>query len=159
MVPVLSHCCLSCCVNCLLCSAHFIYSIGHLQNEGLVFLRPVQIIPNFFAQHVWIIKPFTISSLCLSPVPCVPTDVVVKMDCAENEAIVTWRASEGALSYKVSAKSSEGSMSLCESTDPVCTLTDLKCGQAYFVQVVAEDDICSSLPSPTIEFNSGRTAG
>ncbi|XP_036969323.1 fibronectin isoform X2 [Acanthopagrus latus] len=90
----------------------------------------------------------------LQSVPCVPTDVVVKMDCSENEAVVSWRASEGALSYKVSAKSSQGSMSLCESTDPVCTLTDLKCGQSYSVQVVAEDGICSSLPSPAIEFNS-----
>uniref|UniRef100_A0A8P4G5R4 Fibronectin type-III domain-containing protein n=1 Tax=Dicentrarchus labrax TaxID=13489 RepID=A0A8P4G5R4_DICLA len=90
----------------------------------------------------------------LQSVPCVPTDVVVNIDCATNQSVVAWSASEGALSYKVSAQNTQGDLSLCESTDLMCTLTNLTCGQSYSVQVVAEDDICSSLPSPAIKFKS-----
>nr|XP_046247875.1 uncharacterized protein LOC124060678 [Scatophagus argus] len=90
----------------------------------------------------------------LQSVPCVPTDVVVETDCSENQAVVSWSASEGALSYKVSARSTLGAMSLCESTDLMCTLTNLTCGQTYSIQVVAQDDICSSLPSPATTFKS-----
>ncbi|XP_059196342.1 uncharacterized protein LOC131977156 [Centropristis striata] len=90
----------------------------------------------------------------LQSVPCVPTDVDVQIDCSTNEALVSWSASEGALSYKVTAQSTQGAMSICESTDLMCTLTNLTCGHAYSVQVVAEDDICSSLPSPATLFSS-----
>lgn len=90
-------------------------------------------------------------------VPCVPTDVTVEINCSNNEANVTWGASDGALVYKASALSAQGSTSLCETTDLMCTLKNLTCGQAYIVQVVAQDEICSSLPSPVTNFHSGRT--
>ncbi|XP_067454263.1 serine-rich adhesin for platelets [Thunnus thynnus] len=90
----------------------------------------------------------------LQSVPCVPTDVNVKMNCSKNQAHVSWSASRGALSYKVTAQSTQGAVSSCESTDPMCILTNLTCGQSYAVQVVAQDDICSSLPSPAAEFKS-----
>ncbi|KAI3368520.1 hypothetical protein L3Q82_025527 [Scortum barcoo] len=90
----------------------------------------------------------------LQSVPCVPTDVKVKVDCSNNKAVVSWSASKGALSYKVSARSTQGDLSLCESREPTCTLTNLTCGQLYSVQVVAQDDICSSLPSPATKFKS-----
>ncbi|XP_056895182.1 fibronectin-like isoform X2 [Takifugu flavidus] len=90
----------------------------------------------------------------LQSVPCVPTDVTVVIDCSKNEANVTWSASDGALSYKASALSTQGSTSLCETTDLTCTLTNLTCGHSYMVQVVAQDNICSSLPSPAKSFQS-----
>ncbi|XP_039984445.1 uncharacterized protein LOC120790698 [Xiphias gladius] len=90
----------------------------------------------------------------LQSVPCVPTGVDVKIDCSKNQALVSWSASEGALSYKVTAQSTQGDVSSCESADLKCTLTGLTCGRSYSVQVVARDDICSSLPSPTTKFKS-----
>ncbi|XP_074491158.1 uncharacterized protein fndc7b [Sebastes fasciatus] len=90
----------------------------------------------------------------LLSVPCVPTDVDVAIDCSNNQAVVSWSASEGALYYKVMARSTDGDMSFCESTSVMCTLTNLTCGQNYSVQVVAEDNICSSLPSPVTKFKS-----
>ncbi|XP_071342815.1 uncharacterized protein [Trachinotus anak] len=90
----------------------------------------------------------------LQSVPCVPTDVDVKVNCSKNEALVSWGASDGALSYKVRAQSTQGAVSSCESTGLMCTLTNLTCGQSYSVQVVAQDDICSSLPSPAAVFTS-----
>lgn len=78
------------------------------------------------------------------------------MDCSRNQALVSWDISEGALSYTVTAQNAQGAVSSCESTELKCTLTNLTCGQSYSVQVVARDDICSSLPSPPKLFSSGR---
>lgn len=94
--------------------------------------------------------------LCVCAVPCVPTDVEVMVDCSTNEAVVSWSASDGALSYKARAQSTQGDASACDTTGLTCTLTNLTCGRSYFVQVVAQDDVCSSLPSPATEFSSGR---
>ncbi|XP_054646058.1 uncharacterized protein LOC129188936 [Dunckerocampus dactyliophorus] len=86
--------------------------------------------------------------------PCVPRDVDVALDCTSNEAVVTWNASKGALSYTVIAQSTLGTQSICESVEPTCTLTNLTCGQSYFVQVVAQDDLCTSLPSSPAQLKS-----
>ncbi|KAM3619311.1 uncharacterized protein V6R79_006036 [Siganus canaliculatus] len=90
----------------------------------------------------------------LQSVPCVPTDVNVEMDCSENQAVVSWSPTAGALSYKAAAQDSQGVVSICESMDMTCTLTNLTCSQSYSVQVVAQDDVCSSLPSAAVNFNS-----
>lgn len=90
-------------------------------------------------------------------VPCVPTNVTVEINCSNNEANVAWSASDGALFYKASAPNTQGSASLCETTDLTCTLKNLTCGQGYILQVVAQGSICSSLPSPATSFHSGRT--
>ncbi|KAK9519631.1 hypothetical protein VZT92_022346 [Zoarces viviparus] len=86
--------------------------------------------------------------------PCVPTDVGVTTDCSKDQVLVSWSASAGALSYKATAQSTQGAMSSCETTNLMCTLTNLTCGQVFSVQVVAQDDICSSLPSPATTFKS-----
>ncbi|XP_061739473.1 uncharacterized protein LOC133540674 [Nerophis ophidion] len=90
----------------------------------------------------------------LQSAPCAPSDVAVMLDCARNEAVVTWNATRGTLSYKVTAQSSLGTQSFCESAEPTCTLTNLTCGQFYLVQVVAEGEVCTSLPSPPAQFKS-----
>ncbi|XP_040040842.2 uncharacterized protein fndc7b [Gasterosteus aculeatus] len=86
--------------------------------------------------------------------PCVPTGVDVTIDCSENQVLVSWSASKGASSYKVTAQSTQGATSSCESAHPTCTLTNLTCGQVFSVQVVAQNEICSSLPSAATQFNS-----
>ncbi|XP_034036687.1 fibronectin type III domain-containing protein 7-like [Thalassophryne amazonica] len=88
-------------------------------------------------------------------VPCVPTDVMVKMDCSKNMAHLSWNASKGALSYKAMVVNSRGHpVSSCEVTDLMCYITNLACGQSYSTEVVALDDTCSSLPSKAVSFNS-----
>ncbi|XP_021178304.2 fibronectin type III domain-containing protein 7 [Fundulus heteroclitus] len=82
--------------------------------------------------------------------PCIPTDVSVKMDCSNNSAAVSWSPSRGALRYSVLANGSH--------SDDSCTASDLSClacGADYAVQVVAEDDRCSSRPSQPVLFESG----
>ena len=88
-----------------------------------------------------------------------PADVDVVMDCVNNEAVVSWNASQGALSYMVVAHNKLGDLSPCETAGLTCTLTNLTCGQTYLVQISAQDDFCSSLPSAVTEFKSGKTGG
>ncbi|XP_014901851.1 uncharacterized protein fndc7b [Poecilia latipinna] len=90
----------------------------------------------------------------LQSVPCVPTDVRVTVNCSTNEAVVSWSASDGALFYKVIAVSTQGAESSCATEETRCALTNLTCGHQYNVQVVAQDNICSSLPSPAVAFES-----
>lgn len=89
--------------------------------------------------------------LCLCPVPCIPTNISVKLDCSNKSADVSWSPSRGALRYSVLANSSH--------SDDSCTASDLSClacGANYTVQVVAKDDRCSSLPSLPVHFESGK---
>ncbi|XP_074523504.1 uncharacterized protein fndc7b [Halichoeres trimaculatus] len=90
----------------------------------------------------------------LQSVPCIPSDVDVEINCASNTANVSWTGSDRAVSYRVSAQGRNGDYLICESDTPMCPLTNLTCGQSYLVQVVAEDEFCSSLPSEALEFNS-----
>ncbi|KAM9349923.1 fibronectin [Symphorus nematophorus] len=89
----------------------------------------------------------------LQSVPCVPTNVSVAMDCANNSALVSWSASQGAVQYSVTAHSSHGNVS-CQASDLSCSLDNLLCGNRYTVQVVAMDGTCSSVPSQALIFNS-----
>lgn len=88
--------------------------------------------------------------------PCIPTDVKATVNCSNNQAVVSWSASRGALSYKVSAMSTQGAQSTCETGLTRCVLTNLTCGQVYSVQVVAVDNVCSGLPSQPVQFKSGK---
>ncbi|XP_008280490.1 mucin-19 [Stegastes partitus] len=90
----------------------------------------------------------------LLSVPCVPTNVLVVMDCANNTAAVSWSASRGAVQYSVTALGSHSNDS-CQSSGLSCSLRNLTCGSSYTVQVVAMDDDCSSIPSQALVFNSG----
>ncbi|KAM4552488.1 fibronectin-like isoform 2-T2 [Odontesthes bonariensis] len=90
----------------------------------------------------------------LQSVPCVPTNVSVVMDCANNSAVVSWSASRGAVQYSVMALSSHSNDS-CQTSDLSCSLTSLTCGNSYAVQVVAVDESCSSVLSQVLVFNSG----
>ena len=79
------------------------------------------------------------------------------MDCANNQAVVSWSASLGATRYSASASSSKGN-STCQSSSALnCTLANITCGANYSVRVVAGDNNdCSSPPSRVSTFNSGE---
>ncbi|KAM8884839.1 fibronectin type III domain-containing protein 7 [Synchiropus picturatus] len=90
----------------------------------------------------------------LQSVPCVPKDVDVKMNCDTGVATISWTPSRGATSYSVIAQSSLGATSTCDTLDLNCTLSNLTCGHVFTVQVAAQDEVCSSLPSPAQTFHS-----
>ncbi|MED6260228.1 hypothetical protein ATANTOWER_008551, partial [Ataeniobius toweri] len=86
----------------------------------------------------------------LQSVPCIPTNVSVKMNCSQNSAAVSWSPSRGAVRYTVLANGSQ--------SDDSCTASDLSCltcGANYTVQVVAMAESCSSRPSQPVLFESG----
>ncbi|KAM6948324.1 uncharacterized protein fndc7rs1 [Aplochiton taeniatus] len=89
----------------------------------------------------------------LQTVPCVPVGVSVTWDCANQAAVVSWSASQGALWYSVSAQSSKGNAT-CQGSQLNCSLTSLTCGTPFTVQVVAAGNNCSSTPSQPLAFNS-----
>ncbi|KAE8290995.1 Fibronectin type III domain-containing protein 7 Precursor [Larimichthys crocea] len=89
----------------------------------------------------------------LQSVPCVPTNVLVVVNCANNTAVVSWSASRGAVQYSVRALSNHGNDS-CQTSDLSCSLDSLTCGTSYSVQVAAMDDNCSSIFSQAVTFNS-----
>lgn len=94
-------------------------------------------------------------SVLLFLVPCVPTNVSVVMDCANNIAVVSWSASRGAVQYSVTARGSHSNDS-CQTSGLNCSLNSLTCGSQYTVEVVAISDNCSSIPSQAVLFKSGK---
>lgn len=76
--------------------------------------------------------------------PCVPTDVVVRRNCGQSFAQVTWQASRGALSYQASARDKDGQRLLCSSNETSCRLEGLMCSEVYSVGVIAMGDNCNS---------------
>ncbi|XP_028283268.1 fibronectin type III domain-containing protein 7-like [Parambassis ranga] len=90
----------------------------------------------------------------LQSVPCVPSNVSVVMDCANNIAVVSWSASRGAVQYSVTARGSHSNDS-CQTSGLNCSLNSLTCGSQYTVEVVAISDSCSSIPSQAVLFKSG----
>ncbi|XP_048832460.1 uncharacterized protein LOC125708743 isoform X2 [Brienomyrus brachyistius] len=87
-------------------------------------------------------------------VPCLPQGLSVEMHCMENEVLVTWNNSQGALSYRAVAQHDGGSPIFCESHHPGCMLTGLLCGTLYTLHVIAVGEACSSLPSESVDFHS-----
>lgn len=73
----------------------------------------------------------------------------------ENEVLVTWNNSQGAMSYRAVAEHDGGSPLFCESHDPSCMLSGLLCGTLYTVHVIAVGEACSSLPSESVDLHSG----
>lgn len=98
----------------------------------------------------------TLVVVCPLPaVPCVPTNVSALTDCANNTALMSWSASRGAAQYLVTAHGSHSNDS-CQTSDLSCSLDNLTCGNRYTVQVVAMDDICSTIPSQALILDSGK---
>lgn len=91
----------------------------------------------------------------LFAVPCVPTNVSVVMDCANNTAVVSWSASRGAVQYLVSAYGGQVN-GTCQTSGLSCNLASLTCGSHYAVYVVAMGDNCSSIPSQAVMYSSGN---
>lgn len=78
------------------------------------------------------------------------------MDCANNTAVVSWAASQGAVKYSVMAHSAHVNNDSCQTSGLSCNLNNLTCGSLYTVQVVAMGDSCSSVPSWPLKFNSSK---
>lgn len=84
-----------------------------------------------------------------------PTNVTVTKNCSQDFVEVTWQASRGALSYRVTAMDSDDQQ-VCFSDEPSCRLEGLACSQVYNVRVTAVDNTCSSNESSPVILRTGK---
>lgn len=104
-------------------------------------------------------------SQCDSPVslpeefktgPCIPEHVQSFSHCENNLGLVSWASSDGADSYVAFAVAQDGHIHMCTTSTTNCTWDDLHCGERYNVHVVANDYLCSSMPSNSTSLRMGK---
>ncbi|KAJ8384528.1 hypothetical protein AAFF_G00204430 [Aldrovandia affinis] len=95
------------------------------------------------------------SSPSINTVPCAPQNVSASLMCANNTAVVTWAATEGAVNYSVIALGRDGDNKHCHTTDTTCNLPMMHCGQTYLITVTPSSEICSGFPSKAIAYTAG----
>ncbi|XP_077077959.1 uncharacterized protein fndc7rs1 [Siphateles boraxobius] len=94
------------------------------------------------------------ASVQVQTVPCTPSNVVATVDCFTAALVVSWTSGAGGQQYKATVQDSHGVSTTCQSTGSQCNVTGLSCGQLYYVNVTASDNLCSSPPSVTVNTNS-----
>lgn len=97
------------------------------------------------------IQQFTFSSG-----PCVPENVQSFTHCENSLGSVSWAKSDGAESYLAIATGEDGHTHVCATNTTSCTWDDLHCGEKYTVHVIANDYMCSSLPSNSTSIRMGK---
>ncbi|XP_072296578.1 uncharacterized protein [Eucyclogobius newberryi] len=83
--------------------------------------------------------------------PCKPDNVLVKYDCNQSSALLTWDKESNAEDYYASAVDNNGSMLYCHSNSPSCTFEGLQCGRIYNFTVLASNGTCNSSYSDPVE--------
>lgn len=78
------------------------------------------------------------------------------LDCAANEALVSWRGEPEMKSFTASIVDEDEGLLSCSSINTSCNIPNLKCGRLYRVTVRYHDGMCPSMPSETIYMESGR---
>lgn len=94
--------------------------------------------------------------LCLSAVPCTPTNVLVSVSCSQDTAQVYWMQSYGALLYFAIVKDATGNSYYCYSLGTSCLINGLSCGQHYTAKVIGTNLMCNSTESQEAIFMTGK---
>ncbi|XP_053549799.1 uncharacterized protein LOC128641237 [Bombina bombina] len=79
--------------------------------------------------------------------PCQPQNVVAQMDCGSSMTNLSWEEAPGAEGYITRLWSTRGEYLVCNSSDLICEVRGLRCGQNYNVSVTAYDNHCESKSS------------
>ncbi|XP_031756904.1 uncharacterized protein LOC100492420 isoform X1 [Xenopus tropicalis] len=82
--------------------------------------------------------------------PCVPQILDVNFNCAMDFATLSWGVTPGAESYEAILIDSSGRILACNTTDQICDISELICGENYNATVIALNDQCTSEHSPTV---------
>lgn len=94
--------------------------------------------------------------LCLSAVPCTPTNVSVSTSCSQDSAQVYWMQSSGALLYFAIVEDATGNSYYCYSLGTNCLIKGLRCGQNYTAKVIGTNLMCNSTESQEAVFMAGK---
>lgn len=87
--------------------------------------------------------------------PCPPDEIVASLDCAANEALISWRGQLDVNSYTAIITDEDQGLLSCSSINTSCSIPNLKCSQLYTVTVSHHDGICPSMPSQPVYMESG----
>ncbi|XP_056598960.1 fibronectin type III domain-containing protein 7-like [Triplophysa dalaica] len=90
----------------------------------------------------------------ISTAPCQPTAVEAHTECQTNNVFVSWQSSYVAREYALTVVGRSGDRLTNRTADSNFTLTDLRCGNTYYLSVSASHENCTSVPSPNITFNT-----
>ncbi|KAI7809537.1 hypothetical protein IRJ41_010869 [Triplophysa rosa] len=90
----------------------------------------------------------------ISTAPCQPTAVEAHTECHTNDVFVSWQPSYVAREYALTVVGRSGDRLMHRTTNSNFTLTDLRCGNTYYLSVSASHANCTSVPSPNITFNT-----
>ncbi|XP_073438965.1 uncharacterized protein [Dendrobates tinctorius] len=85
--------------------------------------------------------------------PCQPRDITTDVQCENNDALISWTESKGAV-YYLAALSGNGTISRCNTTTTQCSYPSLQCGQSYNVSVMAVNYACDSVLSAVSTFET-----
>ncbi|XP_039456734.1 fibronectin type III domain-containing protein 7-like [Oreochromis aureus] len=86
--------------------------------------------------------------------PCPPNNLTATLDCAANEALISWHGTFSNSSYTATIIDSNQRLLSCSSTATNCKIPNLKCGELYTVTVNQHDGNCSSMPSKPLYMES-----
>ncbi|XP_040215776.1 uncharacterized protein LOC120945574 isoform X2 [Rana temporaria] len=93
----------------------------------------------------------TLPPAALITAPCQPQNVVTKMNCSDSEALLSWEAAPGALSYLSVLRTHTRQYVVCNSTKIGCVISSLPCGSVYDVIITSANNQCASKPSFPVE--------
>uniref|UniRef100_A0A3B3RM61 Fibronectin type III domain containing 7b n=1 Tax=Paramormyrops kingsleyae TaxID=1676925 RepID=A0A3B3RM61_9TELE len=108
-----------------------------------------------FSEKLLIRVPQLLLMAASPTAPCAPQNVSVILLCADNTAEVTWQASPGAASYNVTALARDGDSKSCFTTQTLCQLPRMHCGQMYIITVVPNSDTCFGFFSTAVTYIAG----
>ncbi|KAM7387685.1 hypothetical protein PAMP_023907 [Pampus punctatissimus] len=93
-------------------------------------------------------------SITIETAACPPDHVSASLDCAANEAMISWHGQTRLNSYTATIVDENQGLLSCSSTTTSCKIPNLKCGQLYTVTVCHHDGICPSMPSEAVYMES-----
>lgn len=90
------------------------------------------------------------------PAICPPGNLTASLDCASNQALISWNANPSFYSTIATMMDESYGLLNCSSSTTSCKVPSMKCGQLYTVTAAYFDGNCSSVPSNPIYMQSGR---
>ncbi|KAE8611013.1 hypothetical protein XENTR_v10012303 [Xenopus tropicalis] len=86
--------------------------------------------------------------------PCIPQNVVTKLDCITGVATVSWDSAAGAELYTANVVWGNEDPHSCNTSSVSCDISGLSCGKVYTATVTAANEKCKSKPSSEVQIQT-----
>uniref|UniRef100_A0AAV2KVH4 Fibronectin type-III domain-containing protein n=1 Tax=Knipowitschia caucasica TaxID=637954 RepID=A0AAV2KVH4_KNICA len=154
-------------VNWNIAPGAIVYRASAVDDQGNVYscytLDLTCTIDNLHCSTNYSVSVFASNLICnssisdtvrIETVACAPSNITSTLDCANNEALITWTAEPRMKSFTATALDQNNRLLSCSSTTTSCTISDLECDQRYSVTVGNHDGICPTINSETVNMDS-----